>query len=295
MHVEAGLGVRGRHVTTGATRLVTVEDRLTAFGGRSIEAPFRRSRRRERKLVEVERTELRRHEIGAVADVPVAGFRGDRILLRIVEARIVEGAAPVHLGDRDVGVPVGDRAEARERAEVHSGEPERGRNEGSRGLAVRLHRLSVLVELRVVEAGAPAAQHRPDGRFVDADATIAPTSRSRFGQPSRRRPIPFANESSTVEWQRAQVVPMDVSWPPLLKKPLMPTTAFSFSRVNVTAGSSRFTLPALIAAAVFAGIAVASTLRPSARAVLGLTPGPTPPFLAPAIAWWSRSCPPQNA
>jgi hypothetical protein len=51
----------------------------------------------------------------------------------------------------------------------------------------------------------------------------------------------------------------------------------------------------LIAAAVFAGIAVASTLRPSARAVLGLTPGPTPPFFAPAIAWWSRSCPPQNA
>src|SRR5436190_7417321 len=34
-----------------------------------------------------------------------------------------------------------------------------------------------------------------------SSAMTLPIWRSRFGQPSRRRPIPAANESSTVEWQ----------------------------------------------------------------------------------------------
>ena len=64
------------------------------------------------------------------------------------------------------------------------------------------------------------------------------------------------------------------------KKPVTPTTAFSLSSASVVAGSSRSTLPALIAAAIFGGSASASTLRPTASAVFGLTPGPTPPFAA---------------
>jgi hypothetical protein len=32
---------------------------------------------------------------------------------------------------------------------------------------------------------------------------IAPTFKSRFGQPSRRRPMPAATLSSTVEWHNA--------------------------------------------------------------------------------------------
>ena len=43
------------------------------------------------------------------------------------------------------------------------------------------------------------------------------------------------------------------------------------------------------------GSASASTFSPTASAVFGLTPGPTPPFLAPAIAWCSCSASPQNA
>src|SRR6185436_19305209 len=38
-----------------------------------------------------------------------------------------------------------------------------------------------------------------------------------------------------------------------------------------------------------------STLRPTARAVFGLRPGPTPPFLAPAIAWLRCKVLPQKA
>ena len=80
--------------------------------------------------------------------------------------------------------------------------------------------------------------------------------------------MPGANESSTMEWQDAQVRPTDVSRPPRSKKPLTPTTAFSFSNASVTAGSFRSTLPALIAAAVSFGIAAESTLSPAAKRCL---------------------------
>jgi hypothetical protein len=79
------------------------------------------------------------------------------------------------------------------------------------------------------------------GVLFGASEMIVPTLRSRFGQPSRRRPIPGANESSTVEWQTAQVIPTELSVPSLLKKPLRPTTAFSLRRASVVAGSSRST------------------------------------------------------
>ena len=39
---------------------------------------------------------------------------------------------------------------------------------------------------------------------------MAPTFRSRFGQPSFRRPMPGMTELSTVEWQSAQVTPSRV-------------------------------------------------------------------------------------
>ena len=39
---------------------------------------------------------------------------------------------------------------------------------------------------------------------------MAPTLRSRLGQPSSRWPMPGANESSTVEWQSAQLMPIDL-------------------------------------------------------------------------------------
>src|SRR6266849_1297432 len=54
--------------------------------------------------------------------------------------------------------------------------------------------------------------------------TIAPTLRSRFGQPSRRFPIPGAKESSTVEWQTAHESPIERRLPSALKFPFTPTT-----------------------------------------------------------------------
>ena len=58
--------------------------------------------------------------------------------------------------------------------------------------------------------------------------------------------MPGANELSTVEWQNAHWMPIDLTLPSGLAKAVTPTTAFSLSSAMVVAGSSRLTLPALI-------------------------------------------------
>ena len=55
--------------------------------------------------------------------------------------------------------------------------------------------------------------------------------------------MPGANESSTVLWQSAHVMPTDSRRPSSSTNPFTPTTAFKFSSATVTAGSSRFTSP----------------------------------------------------
>src|SRR5690348_1562129 len=108
--------------------------------------------------------------------------------------------------------------------------------------------------------------------------------------------MPAAKESSTVEWHNAQVMPTDFSCLPSFENfACTPTTAFNFSSVSVVAGSSRSTLPCLMACTTAGGSASASTFRPTPSAVFGLTPAPTPPFLTPSIACCRRSCPLQNA
>ena len=96
--------------------------------------------------------------------------------------------------------------------------------------------------------------------------------------------MPGANESSTVEWQKAHWMPIDLTLPSGLAKAVTPTTAFSLSSAMVVAGSSRSTLPAASCFFNASGSASASTLRPTESAVLGETPGPTPPFFSPAMA-----------
>ena len=78
---------------------------------------------------------------------------------------------------------------------------------------------------------------------------MAPGFRSRLAQPSSRLPMPGAKELSTVEWQRAQVMPTRVSASlPLTVStvPLRPTTASSLSKATVVAGLARSTLPSLM-------------------------------------------------
>ena len=122
--------------------------------------------------------------------------------------------------------------------------------------------------LRTVGSGTPS--NFLNALKSGAEATIAPTSRSRFGHPSSRWPIPEENESSTVEWHKAQLIPIDfIPLPSGVRKAFTPTTAFSFTNASVVAGSSRSTLPCFICSTKSAGSASASTFNPSANAFLG--------------------------
>src|SRR5262249_17655760 len=105
-------------------------------------------------------------------------------------------------------------------------------------------------------------------------ATIAPTLRSRLGQPSRRLPTPGTNELSTVEWHSAQVKPtrVTVSFPPTFSTvPFTPITALSLTSATVVAGSGGLVGWVLVACPTSAGSASESTLRPTASAVVGST------------------------
>src|SRR5688572_11837786 len=79
------------------------------------------------------------------------------------------------------------------------------------------------------------------------------------------------------------------------KNPVTPTTASSLSSSSVVAGFLRSTLPRAIALRSERGKALTSTLSPTASAISGETPGPTPPLLAPAMARCSPIPSPQNA
>ena len=118
-----------------------------------------------------------------------------------------------------------------------------------------------------------------------ASDAIRPMSRSRFAQPSSRRPIPGWNESSTVEWQMAHWIPIDVS-APSERNPFTPTTASRARSSSVTLGSSRLTSPASSARLSEGGSCSESTLRPASSAAVGLSA---------ATASWSRSSPPQKS
>src|SRR5205814_7243529 len=104
----------------------------------------------------------------------------------------------------------------------------------------------------------------------------APTLRSLLGHASKRLPTPGINELSTVEWHTAQVIPILDKLPSLAKVPFKPTTEFNLNNSMVDLGSSSFISPDFIFATTSAGSASASTFKPTARAVCGLTPAPNP-------------------
>ena len=94
--------------------------------------------------------------------------------------------------------------------------------------------------------------------------------------------MPGANESSTVEWHSAQVMPtrVSVSLPPTFSTvPLRPTTALSFSSATVVAGLVR-PIDAVLDARDDRGRA-APRRRPS---------GPTASAVVGSTAVWMTSC-----
>src|SRR6185436_5538900 len=82
-----------------------------------------------------------------------------RKLARVVEPRIVEGAAALHLEVRYERIPVRHRAPACPRMHVDASKAERRRNQRCGRLAVRTERLAIEQQFGVELPRSPAAQY----------------------------------------------------------------------------------------------------------------------------------------
>ena len=120
-----------------------VEQRLPARGGGRIEASGRRRGGVQAQLVGAQHRKDRRHPIGCLVDVDP-------------EHRIGERAVAVHLGDRHIVVPVGDRAFGGVRLERDVVQAE-GRRDHDRIVD------AIAVEFRIVLPWAPGIEHGLDG------------------------------------------------------------------------------------------------------------------------------------
>ena len=172
---------------------------------------------------------------------------------------------------------------------------------------LRIDGLAVENQLRVELARSPAAQHAAHGRRRDAEQV---DERLQVGRECDDR----SDVQVTI---RPSVQPVADAGRERIVHSGMTERALDAHRTDRAAGIQerghaddciRFEqrdrvrriveverLPARSAAATGAGTALTSTLRPSASACAGETPGPTPPLAAPAMASWSRSVSPQNA
>ena len=167
MHSPARLGVERRDVARRAAGLA-LEERLPARGGGAVERPWRRSRRRNRKLVELQGRELRGDAVVIALAVAKTSASGDGELAAIVETGIEEDALSLHLVVRHVRVPVRHRAPARVGVQVDPGEPEGGGKQRRSRLAIGPERLPVDVQFGVELPRAPAPEHLLHRRLVDA-------------------------------------------------------------------------------------------------------------------------------
>src|SRR5262245_38732041 len=96
MQIPARLG-KNRWYMAGSASGFAIEDNLPASGSGRMEGAWRRLGCGKSQLIEVERREFGCDQIYTVLFVAQTGFGGDGILLRIIQARIVERSLPVHL------------------------------------------------------------------------------------------------------------------------------------------------------------------------------------------------------
>src|SRR6516164_11717245 len=107
-------------MTRRAFRLAIEKD-LSPFEGSLIVRASRRHRGRDRELVKMESGQFRRQFVRCTAHVSRAAFRGNGILILVVETSIEEGPGSMHLADANISVPVRNRTEAGPGVQVHTG------------------------------------------------------------------------------------------------------------------------------------------------------------------------------
>ena len=131
-------------MTRCAFRL-TVEERLSPLECGTIVRTRRRLRCRDRELVEMKRGQFRCQCVRFASHVPFPAFRGDGVLIFVVEASVEECAGAMHLAYANISIPVWNRAEAGPCVQVHAGQTESRRDQGSRLFAIGPKSFAVLV------------------------------------------------------------------------------------------------------------------------------------------------------
>ena len=108
MKIPARLGENRRHVAGRAVGLAVERASPLSAAAPSKVPPVAGGW--QRQLIEVERRQLGGDPVFLVLLVSLPGSCSDRVLLGIIEPRIVEHALAVHFEVGDIGVPVGDRS-----------------------------------------------------------------------------------------------------------------------------------------------------------------------------------------
>src|ERR1051326_8263634 len=158
VQILPGLRIGRRHVA-GRALAPALEHFLSAPRRRDVEAALGSLGRGDGELIEVQCRQLAAHEIGRAAGIERTALRRHRVLVRIVEPLVEERSRAVHLGRRDIGVPVRHRAESGPGVEVHAGKTKRGGYQRARLSAVGPEGPAVLVQYGVEATRTPARQH----------------------------------------------------------------------------------------------------------------------------------------
>src|SRR5450759_4081340 len=106
------------------TLRLAFENLLAALSRFFIEAPLRRLRRRNAKLVELQSGKLRRDQIRGVSDVAKTRCRSHGELSEIIEPRIEERPLTVHLQIRHKRIPIRHGTPSSPGMQVHARESE---------------------------------------------------------------------------------------------------------------------------------------------------------------------------
>src|SRR5215831_939135 len=122
-------------MTRRAFRLA-IEECLSSLECDLIVRASRRHRCWDRELVEMKRGQFRCQFVRCTAHVSGPAFRGDWILIFVVEASVEEGPGGMHLAYANISVPVRNRSKTSPSVQVHAGQTESRRNEGSCLLAI---------------------------------------------------------------------------------------------------------------------------------------------------------------
>ena len=194
VHRPSRLREERRHVATRALRL-PVEDRLPALRGGLIERLLGRLRSGDRQLVVVQRRELRRDDVRIVADVVEVALAATTGYFWLLSRGSKNVPWPYICVFGDVRVPVGHGAPARVGVQIDASEAERRRDQTSRRSCRRAGTPCRPDSARRRSGRAPSwsrtartfssgtSSNSAIAASVGDIAAIAPTSRSRLGQP----------------------------------------------------------------------------------------------------------------